>query len=534
MRKIVAFVIVSFLMISTLGALAFSYDNRDNINFSNAHISEDIYETNSHMLSIIKKSDTGIPPPAPVKKLRVLPRMFDAYIYTKCSGVEKRTSIIYGLLSPIDVDDNSNTGDNGKDVKVRFYIIPYISRANFGWVLSFSIVMEVERLGEEIKDEDFEIYTDVHLSLESYDYGNHEFRIGYSSAEGREVPKSEEVVLTIYPYLMYDRNPDFVLESTPSFEGGESDMDLIARYSGNFGGDTFDHNVVISCQPAISSTIKFTPDFDMHKINTSISRTANRDTTLTLSYDGNTNGDKMGVALTVERVPKEMSFSVFYSIFGASGDRGLINYGGSSEFNVTLTVRIEKIGLAGTMRLEYLPRQFSAGWANRIYGGHVNVSVSSPLTKFIMCDDIDNPSIYFSISNVTNSANFSWGIDQGGYARLSAEHRGPVADFYWKTGSMKVEMVSQLKTDYFFISWNIDQEGYVSFDTDGNWLNSFSFNFTIDGNVGLLIGASFIKADNFRAEWTIWPPTFQISGSMDFIGDIVFSVMLGGTWYPVF
>ena len=52
MRKIVAFVIVSFLMISTLGALAFSYDNRDNINFSNAHISEDICETNSHMSSL--------------------------------------------------------------------------------------------------------------------------------------------------------------------------------------------------------------------------------------------------------------------------------------------------------------------------------------------------------------------------------------------------------------------------------------------------------------------------------------------------
>ncbi|MBW1933176.1 MAG: hypothetical protein JRI56_09220, partial [Deltaproteobacteria bacterium] len=258
-----------------------------------------------------------------------------------------------------------------------------------------------------------------------------------------------------------------------------------------------------------------------------------KDTTLTLKYDGNTNGDEMSVALTIDKVPREIAFSIFYSIFGSSGDRGIISYESNSEFNVTLTVKVGKIGLAGTMRLEYLPKQFTAGWTNRIYGGHVNVSVSSPLTKFIMCDDIDNPSIYFSISNITNSANFSWGMDQGGYVKLSAEHSGPVADFYWVAGSMRVEMISQLRTNYFFLSWDIDQEGYVSFDTHGNWLNTFSFNFTIDGNVGLLIGASFVKANNFRAEWTIWPPSFQLSGNIDFIGDIVFSVMLGGTWYPI-
>jgi len=533
-----AFAAASFFVLSAISVIAFSYDGEDNIDF---HSVGSVYEENSSSETFqsnelnyrqYNDNDVGKIIPA-VKKLNILPKMFDAYIYTKCGDVEKNTSIIYGLLSPIDVDDNSNTGENGKDIKVRFLILPHISQKNFGWILSFSIVMDIERLGDEIKDKDFEIYTNFHLSLEDYDYGDHEFRIGYSSPEGKELPRDERLSLTIYPYLMYDKNPDFILQNTPVFDGKESDVDIIARYSGSFGGNTFDHNVVISCQPAISSTIKFTPDFDVHKINVSISRTADKDTTLTLKYDGKINDNEMGVSLTIDKIPREMAFSIFYNIFGSSGENGMIDYESSNEFNVTLTVKVSKIGLMGVMRLEYLPRHFTAEWSGRIYGGYINASANSPLTKFIICDDIDNPSVYFSISNVTNSANFSWGIDQGGYVELKSEHEGPKTDFYWILGSMRIEMISELKTDYLFLSWDIDHEGYVTLDTNGNWLNQFSFNFTIDGNVGLLIGASFLKADNFKAEWVLWPPNFQFSGDINFIGNIVFSIMLGGTWYSI-
>ena len=538
MRKIIAFAIASFFVLSALGTLVVSYDGKDNIDF---HSVGNVYEKGSGSktfqngeLNYRQYNDNDVKKIIPdVKKLNILPKMFDMHIYTKCGDVEKNTSIIYGLLFPIDVDDNSNTGENGKDIKVRFLILPSLSQKNFGWVLSFSIVMDVERLGNEIKDEDFEIYAYFHLSLEDYGYGDHEFRIGYSSPEGKELPRNEILSLTIYPYLMYDKNPDFILQNTPVFDGEESDMDVIARYSGNFGGNTFDHNVAISCQPAIPSTIKFTPDFSISKINTSISRTADKDTTLTLKYNGKTNDEEMGVALTIDKIPREMTFSILYNIFGPSGENGMIDYESSSEFNVTLTVEVSKIGLMGTMRLEYLPRHFAAEWSGRVYGGYINVSVNSQLTKFIICDDIDNPSVYFSISNITNSANFSWGMDQGGYIELRSGHEGPKTDFYRILGSMRVEMISEMKTDYLFLSWNIDQEGYVTLDTNGNWLNEFSFNFTIDSNVGLLIGASFLKADNFRAEWVIWPPNFQLSGDINFIGNIVFSVMLGGAWYPI-
>ena len=538
MRKIIAFAIASFFVLSALGTLVVSYDGKDNIDF---HSVGNVYEKGSGSktfqngeLNYRQYNDNDVKKIIPdVKKLNILPKMFDMHIYTKCGDVEKNTSIIYGLLFPIDVDDNSNTGENGKDIKVRFLILPSLSQKNFGWVLSFSIVMDVERLGNEIKDEDFEIYAYFHLSLEDYGYGDHEFCIGYSSPEGKGLPRNEILLLTIYPYLMYDKNPDFILQNTPVFDGEESDMDVIARYSGNFGGNTFDHNVVISCQPAIPSTIKFTPDFSISKINTSISRTADKDTTLTLKYNGKTNDEEMGVALTIDKIPREMTFSILYNIFGPSGENGMIDYESSSEFNVTLTVEVSKIGLMGTMRLEYLPRHFAAEWSGRVYGGYINVSVNSQLTKFIICDDIDNPSVYFSISNITNSANFSWGMDQGGYIELRSGHEGPKTDFYRILGSMRVEMISEMKTDYLFLSWNIDREGYVTLDTNGNWLNEFSFNFTIDSNVGLLIGASFLKADNFRAEWVIWPPNFQLSGDINFIGNIVFSVMLGGAWYPI-
>ncbi|RLF45392.1 MAG: hypothetical protein DRN17_02690, partial [Thermoplasmata archaeon] len=163
MGKIIAFAIASFFVLSALGTFVFSYDGKDNIDF---HGVGNVYEKGSGSktfqngeLNYRQYNDNDVKKIIPdVKKLNILPKMFDMHIYTKCGDVEKNTSIIYGLLFPIDVDDNSNTGENGKDIKVRFLILPYLSQKNFGWVLSFSIVMDVERLGNEIKDEDFEIY----------------------------------------------------------------------------------------------------------------------------------------------------------------------------------------------------------------------------------------------------------------------------------------------------------------------------------------------------------------------------------------
>lgn len=535
MKKIVAF-LTALVMIASIFVVAnssgnFSDDTTALHNGTEKEKTVEIakYDSGNDVYNVAETHSFAGEP----RGFRILPRMFEAHIHTKCDTVEKDTSILYGLLLPIDVDNNPGTGQNGNDIKVRFYVLPSFYHEDFGWVMSLSAVVEVERLGEEMKDKDFEIYLDVRLSLENYDYGTHEFRLGYSSPEGKELPSNERVTFTVYPYLMYDRNPDFILQNTPIFDGEVSDVDVVASYSGSFGGNTFDHSVAVSFQPAVSSTIKFTPDMNLQKINMDISRSAERDTTLTISYSGETNGEGMDLALTIDKIPAEMAFSVSYSIFGPSGERGTVDYESSSEFNVTMTVKMGRIGLMGCTRVQYLPTHLRAEWTNHIYDGHVNVSTSSSLTEFMVCDDLENPGIYLSVSNITNSANFSWNMDQGGYVKLDAEKEGPKLDFYGIMGSMRAEVISQLKTDYLFISWNIDQQGYVVLDTHGNWLNTFSLNFTLDDNIGLLIGASLLRADNFRTDWVVWPPSFQLSGDLTFVGDMVFSVMVGGTWYSL-
>lgn len=542
MKKFVAFLTATFMILSIFVAAGFQENHSgEPLLLQNgtevkktAEVSKSDSLGRADIAGIGGQPSSGIMSRAGgIRNLRILPGMVEAYIHTRCGTVEKDTSILYGLLSPIDVDNNAGTGQEGKDVKVRFFILPSFYREDFGWVMSLSAVVEVERLGEELKNKDFEIYLDFHLSLEDYGYGTHEFRLGYSSPEEKELPVNERVTFTVFPYLMYDRNPDFILQNIPTFDGEASDVDLMARYSGSFGGNTFDHSVVVSCQPAISSTIKFTPDMDLQKISMDISRTAERDTTLTISYSGKTNEEGIDIALTIEKIPVEMAFSVSYGIFGSSGDRGMVDYESSGEFNVTMTVRMGRIGLMGCARIQYLPTHLAAKWASRIYGGYVNLSTSSSSTELMICDDLDNPSIYFSISNVTNCANFSWNMDQGGYVKLNADKEGPRVDFYGIMGSMRAEVTSRLKTDYLFISWNLDQEGYVALDTHGNWLNAFSLNFTIDNNIGLLIGASLLKTSNFRADWVIWPPSFRFSGDINFVGDIIFSVMVGGTWYSL-
>lgn len=463
-------------------------------------------------------------------RMPIFQRLVSASLYTRCGEVEKNTSILYGLLLPLDVDDNIDTGQNGNDIRARFYLIPTLEQQNIGWVLGLSLVIDVERLGDEIAHEDIEIALDFSLNLADYGYGTHTFRLGLASQGGKELPQRESITFTVYPYLMYERSPDFVLEHTPVFSEMPSDLDIIAQYSSNYGSDMFSHKVTLSFKPAIQATMHFTPDVDLKGLALSFSRTATASTVLSIDYDGETNGERMSINFAIDALPQSMSFSLGYDL---NGEGGSLFYDASAEFDVTLTIEMERAELMGCLLISQLPTYLAANWKYQILEGFLDVNTSSSDTMFTICDDLVNPSILFQVSNITNSIHLSWGIDQEGFMIADADHAGPQVYFHWLVDSLWLQSTAEMNTEYLSIAWNLAEEGYVAIDTDDNWVASLTFNFSVGENIGLNIGASFLKTEDFVVEWAVWPPRFEINGDIQLVGDFFLSIMLGSVWYPL-
>ncbi|MBS3772946.1 MAG: hypothetical protein KGY55_01955 [Candidatus Thermoplasmatota archaeon] len=462
--------------------------------------------------------------------LSLTPQMIRAHVHTKCAGVEKNISLFNALLQPINVDDNDDTGENGNDFRVRFFPFPDVGEQDVGWVLALSAVLEVERLGTGLEQEEFEIELYLHLSLGVFGYGEHTIRLGYSSLEGDTIPEKEQIIFTVAPYVFYDHPPVFAVTHVPSFTGSPSDVTLIASYDGSFGSSEHHHQASITYAPAVEATTTFTPRLEAQQLDLSLERSASQDTVITMGYEGELNGEGTALTLAIDALPAEMAFSLGYAL---SGNTGTIDYESSSEFNVTLTLSMDRMDVMGSLQVQYLPTSFHASWTPKLYGGHVNVSTNACKTKIILTDDVDDPSLYFSVTNMSTSTSLTWGIGQEGYLELHTAETGPHVQFWWEKSPISLEMNAWLRTASLSLEWVIENEGHVTVDTGDNWLSTYSLNFTMNDNVGLRLAASLLKADTFTASWVVWPPSFSLSGSIELVGDIAFAVMLGGDWYEI-
>ena len=95
------------------------------------------------------------------------------YVHTNYNGIEKDTPVLQSIFNGIDVDNNPSTGQNGNDIKVFVMVFPYAEKVNGNWVFLISFIVNVIRLGEEIKNGEFEISLggSVFFSISSINLG---------------------------------------------------------------------------------------------------------------------------------------------------------------------------------------------------------------------------------------------------------------------------------------------------------------------------------------------------------------------------
>lgn len=475
----------------------------------------------------------------------ISPDFLTVSLYTKCGDVEKRIPIqglkaifdlaIEGL--PINVDNDDNTGQNGNDVRAKYNFIPGIFKGPAGWTLIFAIFSKIERIGEEIKDSYFEVYAEFSISLEIFPSA-HTFRVGCQSPQNEEIPNKYETTFFVLPYLYYEDRPmEYGLWVKPTFDNeGEHNITLIADYTKEKDKVTYTA-FRISYEPAVEFSIGFTHDISLNLLQFNFDRISTKPSIITYSYAREEEGKRNEISFSIDKMPEQLSFS-FTATPKEKG--GTFEYKSTDNFNATFTIHSllinnEQMGEFKRIRLEYIPKYVSAEWVLREIDGYVDINTDSSDTTLILCDDLTNPSVYFSMTNFTSNAKLSWTIAQKGYFNLRADNEGPKAKFIWVTDNRRIEINAQLKTDYCDLAWNLESNGSINFDTNWKWLISFSFNITFDtlvGKFGLLIGANFLRAEDYIVGWVL-PIQFDSSGELEFIGDISLAVMIFGAWYYI-
>lgn len=421
---------------------------------------------------------------------------FGAFVYTRCNGIEKITPLIDALLNPIDVDNNSSTGVDGKDIKINAFLLPYPEQFNNNFILALSLVFRITRMGEEIKDSDFQAY--VHI-----DINGNVFRAGIGSEYGEELPKEARIVFTVVPYILYDKEPEYYINLEPVFEGEPSNISIFGEYEGK------SHQYIqIDFQPAVTTIIKFVPKSEGKEIF--IQREATRETTISMKYKG-----KFNANITIEKIPVLMSFIVSIS------DKRM-EYKSDDEFNVTMIIEGRR---SMCIRIVYIPHHIIVEGEE----GRMSISMDNRRTEIMVSDKRYNPSSFLKISNLTGVVSVIWHTGLNGYFLMEGA-KGAYVELYAMDGAFDLKSIK--KAEYLSMSWNLSIPGSISVDTNWEWFAECSLNFTLM-NFGIYLEANMMRADDYIIAWNNQPPSFYTQGKIEFGSISHLAILINGIWYTI-
>jgi len=431
-------------------------------------------------------------------------------IYTNFEGNEKYTPLLESIIDGIDVDSNPETGSNGKDIKIEFLLVPFPDLMDGEWILFLTSFLQVVRLGEEIKYGDFHMYLEFSFILNS----QHTIRIGYFSSKNEEIPKEINEIITITPYIFYDRQPEFYIDMFPLFDNGVHNLSILAEYR-NQGS----HHVTIDYIPALDTEIHLIPHDDQETLDFSIQRTASREQKIQIQYEGVISS--LGIIL--DDIPQKMAFSLGFR-------ENIFEYKSSDTFNATLILAVFDRDLY--MMMTYLPLHLKTHFLRQ--EGYLSITIDDANTRFILANDQYNPTKSFAITNLTGESLVRWLITpKEGYVTIEG-FDGLEIGISLVDSIYSLLVTSLLQTEHFEIRWNLDIPGFVFLDTNLKWLNSISFTLIFNTHYGILLEANLLQAEDFQATWQTTIPLFDMDGFIDFLGDATFQIYLNGIWHPLF
>ena len=420
--------------------------------------------------------------------------LLSSTIYTNCNGVEKSTTVSFGVMNDIDVDNNPNTGVNGADIRVQYLLLPWIE---FDPTLAIGglFTVSVQRLDEEIKDADFRVAMEVKSDTNTV-------RIGYHSVkeEGNEIPNMARVSFILL-FALTERTKGFGIYFDPTYSSGNEGkkIELFAESD----NATIQRSFSMVFDPAIDTQFQIMSTKKAGQWQYDITRTSSLNSQVTIQMTTNENSQEKDVTLMVDKLPQTVSFTLALTPFGPQG--GSLLYESSEMYNIELTVTSNQLGTCRYATIKNTPTRVFAEWTPTLLDGFYSLDIVSNGTDVIIQNSLTDPSTVFKVNNLGNfSFSSYWNLSNPGDFTVYKKRELSV-DLDFKIGDWVATLNAQPTADVISTKWLIDVTGYLTFDT--NLLSLGTIDLLIKGkDLGLhTIGESF-KAKDWRIDWTLWPP----------------------------
>jgi hypothetical protein len=420
--------------------------------------------------------------------------LFSSTIYTNCNGVEKSTEVIFGLLNDIDVDNNPGTGVNGADIRVQYLLLPWIE---FDPLLAigglFTII--VERLGEEIKDADFQVAMEVQLDTNI-------IRIGYHSLQetGNEIPNMARLSFLLL-FALTERTKGFGIYFDPMYNSGSEGKKIALFAESNDG--SIQQSFSMSFDPAIETQFRITSTKIAGQWQYYFARTSSESSKVTVQVITNEDGPEKNVTLIVDKLPQTFSFTLALTPFGPQG--GSFLYESSEMYDVDLTVISNQLGSCRYATIKNTPTRVFAEWTPTLLKGFYSAEIESTGTDIIIQNSLIDPSIILTVNDLGNYSFYTtWNLTNPGDFTVYRQRELSV-DLDFRIGEWAAKLKAQPTADYIATKWLVDVTGYLAFDTNLESLGTIDILIKSD-DLGLqTIGQTF-KAEDWRIDWTLWPP----------------------------
>ncbi|MFH1013805.1 MAG: hypothetical protein V1769_04780 [Thermoplasmatota archaeon] len=449
--------------------------------------------------------------------------LFTSTIHTTCRGLEKTSEITFGLLNDLDVDGDETNGVNGKDIRVQYYILPYIE-VEPHFILGARFTVIIQRIGEEIKENDFNITATL---------GNNILSVGYWSPDstGNEIPTNIKISLLVF-FNTADSTKGITISMDPTYSTELEDKKLVFFSTYYDEEKQTHHHNSFSFEPPTGTDITIASTKTMGELQYTINRETNDDTVFTMKLLKTYQSETKETIITFDRFPKTVSFSLKITPFSVEG--GSVYYKSESMYDMDVLIQTNELGTCKYAIIKNTPRMLFAEWLPVKEQGWYHLEMDSDGTDIRILDSLQTPSVNLSIYGVTDvNMTALWNFTNPGDLKIIKDPSFHI-NLSFIMGVWEARLDAHPVAEDISISWLTDITGYLTYDT--NWQTLNQMDLLIRGSdVGIRTVAESFKAEDFRLDWTVWPITeFNIdsAGEIDFLS-LLIEVYIEGNWYKI-
>jgi len=439
-------------------------------------------------------------------------------IQTRCGSVDKTSTITFGLQNNIDIDDNQQTGIDGADIQVQYFLLPWITldpEISVGVILS----LRIERIGDEIKNQPFSLSSSISNGI---------LTLGYQSPEGEDNLIPESMQLSAYAFIKPESNTNgltFFMNPTYETPSSPQELSLFSTYV----QDNISSSYEFLFEPATEKQITIESTRQRNELQFSFLKDVGPPTMLKTMVKRTIDDELIQTNFTIDPLPSDVTFSLALTPFRQGG--GKIEYNAENDYDTSILIESNNIGICKYVQIQKIPKQFFVEWDPSKEEGFYHLDIDAEGTDISLLDRLDNPSINLSIHGIEDvSFTAFWNFtNPGDFTVVKNTSFHIDLDFVIDVWEARID--AEPTAENIKITWLTDVSGYLTYDTD--WAPLQGIDLLIKGSdLGIRMQGEFVKAEDWMIEWTLWPPVewnLDTSGEIEF-SSIIIDLFVEGAW----